>query len=163
MASQQEIKEIASRLMAFRLGDVMRYLDANAAGSGAVLCYLAGQEGPVTSGEIASSIRVTTARTAVLLQKMEAAGLILRNHSPQDRRVTVVSLTEQGMAEYEKRTGMLQDALGGIIDAMGMERVRQLVSLCQEAGEVLNGMNLCVEQAYLNTNGTELRKGIAEE
>jgi DNA-binding MarR family transcriptional regulator len=58
--------------------------------------------GPLTQAALADVMEVETATIARLIDRLEAAGWIVRRPSPHDRRVKVVSLTEKALAVMDE-------------------------------------------------------------
>ena len=67
-------------------------------GFGFILDYLEQAEGEVVAGDFAKKMNVSTARVAVLLNKMEENGYVMRHTSSKDARRTVVEITPAGVA-----------------------------------------------------------------
>lgn len=63
--------------------------------------------GRVTSGNLATALRLTTGSVTALVDRMELAGLLRRVDNPDDRRSVMVELTPKGR-EQERR------AFGGL-------------------------------------------------
>lgn len=101
MATEMQVDQILVQVNETRPADLFKQMNEINAGIVAVLRYLYKTEGIVTAGMISGFMHISTARVAVLLQKMEAKDLIVRGKDAADARVTVVCLSEQGrrMAE----------------------------------------------------------------
>jgi len=76
------------------------------------------RDGERSSGQIAERSFCTPASTTAMLDHLEAAGVIARRRSPDDRRVCLVSLTEQGCElverKWEQSQAMWREHLAGI-------------------------------------------------
>jgi DNA-binding MarR family transcriptional regulator len=74
----------------------------------------------MSSGELACVAGLSAATTTQMLETLEAAGLVVRERSLEDRRKVMTSLTERGHALVEERHArfapMWQDALSGFSD-----------------------------------------------
>ncbi len=58
-------------------------------------CYaLLRIEGPMTPGEISQSMKLATGSVTVLIDRLEARGLVIRDRHPDDRRKVIVRLAE---------------------------------------------------------------------
>lgn len=53
--------------------------------------------------DITQALATSTTRTTRLLDAMEQRGLVTRNAHPTDRRATLVTLTDDGLAEARRR------------------------------------------------------------
>ena len=137
MAEQADIEALVALMMEAHPRDSYKRMDESTAGTGAMLLYLAKQDKPVTAGQIASGIQVSTARVAVLLKKLEARGLLVRETGAEDARTKVVRLTEQGYALFEKKRQTLYALIGRLIDTVGMDRMKEFVTISKEIHAVM--------------------------
>lgn len=64
-------------------------------GQASVLVRLA-KQGPATASELAAAERVRPQSMATIVMALERAGLVERNHDPEDGRRQLISLTELG-------------------------------------------------------------------
>lgn len=62
-----------------------------------------GREHEMTAGQLARSADLNPASVTAMLDHLEAANVVQRHRSTEDRRVCNVSLTEQGRALLEKK------------------------------------------------------------
>jgi DNA-binding MarR family transcriptional regulator len=54
-----------------------------------------GTRGPMTAGDLARAVRLTTGAVTGVLDRLEAAGLVRRVRDTQDRRRVIVELTDE--------------------------------------------------------------------
>lgn len=59
---------------------------------------------PVSITELAKKLEVTLGAASQMATKLEKKGLILRSPDPEDRRRTIVRLTEKGVLLYQRHT-----------------------------------------------------------
>lgn len=99
----QQIAELMSASAALReaeqkLTDAsLRYMKLNSTDMKA-LHYLIASEGHgqlVTPGELAAHLRISTASTTKLLDRLERAGHVTRGAHPSDRRAAVIAITSE--------------------------------------------------------------------
>lgn len=133
MATQEQIETIASMLYKLRPAPFFEQVNKSHMGIGALMGFLHKSEKPVTAGDIANLMHVSTARVAVLLRKIESKGLIVKEKSPGDARVTIVRLTEMGEETCAKMQAGLHEKISMVIDQVGMDR---LVEFFAVAGEI---------------------------
>lgn len=107
--------------------DLMTAFDKNSAGIGCVMTFLKMSEGCVSSGAISRHMNVSTARVAVLLKNLEEKGLILRRKDGKDSRVTLVELTEAGIAYNKQREEAVLIFVDAVIDRVGYGRLREFL------------------------------------
>lgn len=132
MATSEQIELTLKALQAARPKALFCTMDSNQVGIGAVLHLVYESDGTVTAGKIADFMGVSTARVAVLLRKMAAQGLIIKESDAKDARVTVVRLSEQGCERVKAMRANLYAHIGMIIDKVGMSRMQEFITISQE-------------------------------
>lgn len=132
MATPAQIEELIEALRSAHPKALFQVMDETQAGIGAVLRFLYTSEETVTAGKIAEYMHVSTARVAVLLKKMAAKGLIIRQSAPGDARVTVVQLSQEGRAAVEAMRSAVRTRIGAAIDRIGMERMLEFAATARE-------------------------------
>jgi DNA-binding MarR family transcriptional regulator len=77
-----------------------------------------GRHGPLTPSELASRERVQRPTATRVLARLEELGLIARTPDPQDRRSSLVAVTESGSALLDelrtRKTAFLAERLDGL-------------------------------------------------
>jgi len=106
--------------------------DETRRGMGAVMHLLFHSGEPVPAGEISSKTGVSTARTAVVLKKLEERGLIVRTRDPGDARKSLIALSEAGRMQSAAAMEGLLSFMGKVINEMGEDRFRELIVLAGE-------------------------------
>ena len=132
MATSEQISATLDALQSTHPKELFHAMDMQQAGIGAVLRQVYESQDPVTAGNIADFMGVSTARVAVLLKKMVQQELIAKEAARYDARVTVVHLTEKGRARVEKMQAHLYANIGKVIDKIGMERMAEFITISQE-------------------------------
>lgn len=94
-----------------------------------VLLVLWEQDG-LTVGEVCERLMLDSGTLSPLLKKLQQAGLLERQRSPQDDRVVIITLTEKGRALQEQA----KDVPWKVANCTGMsvEKGRQLYALLHE-------------------------------
>jgi len=139
MATREEIEKIALLLDESHPEKLMKKRNETRAGIGAVLRFLSQSDKPMTAGAISRSMNVSTARVAVLLNKMEAKGFIRRTTGAEDARTVVVSLTALGTQTVQKLRESLYQDIGVLIDTIGMDRLVEYATISREIRAVMKG------------------------
>lgn len=62
-------------------------------------------EGPVSPHDVARHLRISTASTTKLLDRLEEAGHVVRRPHPTDRRSRVIELTDVSRGEFYRHFG----------------------------------------------------------
>lgn len=94
-----------------------------------VLLVLWEQDG-ITVGEICDKLMLDIGTVSPLLKKMEQSGLITRKRSPEDDRVVVITLTDDGRAMQEKAKH-IPEKIACCVD-LPPEKAKQLYELLYE-------------------------------
>ena len=137
MATSEQIRATLEALQATHPKALFHAMDMRQAGIGAVLRLVYEAREPVTAGNIAEFMGVSTARVAVLLKKMVQQELIVKEAARHDARVTVVRLTDTGRARVEKMQAHLYANLGRVIDKIGMERMEEFIAISREIRDAM--------------------------
>lgn len=137
MATKAEIEMMLEKVERVHPVHVFKRVDETQAGIGAVLRLLEKSSEIVTAGKISEELNISTARVAVLLKKMEAKGLIKKERSADDARITVVKLTSLGTRTVTKMRDDIYQQMGRVIDEVGKERLLEFIEI---AGEIKNVM-----------------------
>ncbi len=80
----------------------------------------------LTQQELAKRCHLSTPAVSVTLQKMEAEGLVLRKHDPDDRRTILLSLTEAGNALDRKVIRTIEETERELLEGISPEELGQL-------------------------------------
>lgn len=132
MATQAQIETLLEALHEAPPSEHFQKLDTSTMGIRAILKYLSEASETATAGQISRALVVSTARVAVLLKKMEARGLLLKQSDPNDGRLVVVRLSEQGKATAEMLRSEMYAHLGALIDEIGLERMLEFAEISRE-------------------------------
>lgn len=132
MASREQIQTLLGALKAASPSQMLQSIDAGAAGMRAILLYLADAQENVTASRISDYMKVSTARVTVLLQKLEAKGLIEKERDPQDNRRVQVALSARGREVALQMQEQVNARVEAMIDQIGMERMLEFAALSQE-------------------------------
>ena len=89
-----------------------------------------------TAGQLAKAADLNPASMTAMLDHLERAGIVTRRRSKDDRRVCLVSLTEQGRALFQERRALFyaawREQLQGLSDteiAAGVSALRSIAEL----------------------------------
>ena len=91
--------------------------------------------GSVCPGHISREAQISTARVAALLNNLEKKGFISRSPSENDRRMSVVSLTEAGRAYADEKSCEMIDRHAEVLRSLGERDARELVRLLGRLAE----------------------------
>ncbi len=114
-----------------------RQIDKSRQGIDFTLAFLVKADGRVTSGTIARELNVSTARIAVILNKMEKNKLVIRRTSAEDARRTIVEITPEGIARAEELREQSLEKLDLLLDRVGVEDLREFIRISQKIKSAL--------------------------
>ena len=137
MATREQIESLLVQLEKAPPSEHFQNIDKNTAGIRAILKYLSETDEKVTAGKISEKIKVSTARVAVLLKKMETKGLIEKEKDPEDGRIVVVKLSGHGRQTAETLRENMYSHIGEMIDKVGMERLLEFAAISYEIHSVM--------------------------
>ena len=95
-----------------------------------------GTRGPLTAGQLAEAVRLTTGAVTGLLDRLEAAGLVRRS-AGQDSRSTTIALTAAGRRAAHAVTSARATALDDALAVLSPAERRTFTAL---AGTVVAGL-----------------------
>lgn len=142
MATKEQIEIVMKDFQDAHPVDFYYKINETRAGIGAVLRFLYESEGTVTAGKISAYMGVSTARVAILLKKMTAKGLIIKETDKADARVTVVRLSEYGEEAVEKVIRDIYHQVNVVIDKVGMERMLEYAQISREIKEAIKAPDI---------------------
>ena len=116
------------------LAHSMRAMSDSRAGQGRLLGILLENEG-ITQRELQDIVVVRSGSLSEVLGKLEAAGLVERRASAEDRRMMLVYLTEQGAREARECVDRRAEVMAGTFDCLTEPEKEQLFSLITRVNE----------------------------
>ena len=137
MASEEQIDRFLKSISDSNPIGFFKSVNNTNAGIGAFLGFLVHSGGEATAGSIAEALSVSTARVAILLKKMSERGLITKEKSVLDARVTIVRLTEFGRVTAQNMVAEMKASIGLILDKIGEDRLNEFVSISREINEIV--------------------------
>ena len=93
---------------------------------------------PVSPRDVARHLRISTASTTKLLDRMELAGHLERHPHPHDRRARVVVLTDLSRGEFYKHFGQRLAAMRGVAERYSDEELSVIARFISEICDVLD-------------------------
>ncbi len=132
MASEKQVEMVLDHLQAVHPAKFFKTINEGNAGVGAVLRYLHNSPKNVTAGNISEYMQVSTARVAVLLKKMNAQGLIVKESDATDARLTIVHISEKGEEKYQQVRSEIYGQVSEVIDKIGMEKMMEFITIANE-------------------------------
>lgn len=88
-------------------------------------------QGPGPVATLATELNIDPGALTRLLDRLEAKGLVRRERSSEDRRVVIVTMTEQGQQATAEVPAVLSDIFNQLLSGFTREEWRSLVSMLQ--------------------------------
>ncbi len=142
MATKEQIEKVFRRLNESHPEDFFQCMSKVQEGTGAVLCMLLLSKEPVTAGRISEVLTISTARVAVLLKKMEAKKLIIREKNSMDARITIVKLSAYGNEKAKEIQREMYQQMGKVLDTIGEKRIMEFIDIANQIKEAVSPMEL---------------------
>ena len=89
---------------------------------------------------MAEHLSLVPGRTADILKSLEKKGLIVRQKDPEDRRKTIVSITEEGVRYTKNRRKKIRDQYSGLYKELGAEDTLKLIELLERMNDYFEKM-----------------------
>jgi DNA-binding MarR family transcriptional regulator len=121
----------AARELQGRLESSLDELDLSP-GKAGVLKTLARAGKPVPLSELAECNKCVRSNVTQLVDRLEADGLVRRTNDPDDRRVTLASLTDKGRKSYILAQGVVDQHEQEILSVLSPKEAAALVRVLRE-------------------------------
>lgn len=125
----RQLAEINKRML--KISEYRKMTDANR-GEGVLLGYLARHDHEATPAELSEALGVSTARIAVLLNKMERKQLVERQKHPDNHKNTIVRLLPEGKKLKEEQEEAFNHNVVKFFETLGEEKAALFVTLQKE-------------------------------
>lgn len=121
-----QLAEVNKKMM--KISEYIRLTDTNR-GEGVLLGYLRRHNNEATPSELSKALNVSTARIAVLLNKMERKNLVERQKHPDNNRNTIVKLLPAGKKLSEEQEKDFNKNVVSFFETLGEEKAALFVEL----------------------------------
>lgn len=105
-------------------------------GESFVLGYLSESSKPVSPKEICDAMNISSARIAMILNKLEAKGMVKRKQNSDDGRYTVVELLPAGTIQRQKNMEKFNQSAMRFLEALGPEDAADYVRLQSKIADI---------------------------
>ncbi len=136
MASQEEVVEILKFIQKGHPKNVSEEMNKHEFGTFAVIKYLHDHRDGVKSADICKASKISSARMAVLLKKLEAKDIIKKEASLTDARAILVKLTPNGERMAKKAEEHIFDSISQAIDEIGFEELKNILRKMKRLHEI---------------------------
>lgn len=120
-----------------------------------VFAVLAEKDG-MTNAELAEELDVKPSSVTALVDRLEQGGLVCRQSSPTDKRVTLIRLTQKGRERVEERQDEREKMMDAAFASLTPEEQKKLGELL---GKVADNLDREYPQDVENAPGSRSRRG----
>jgi DNA-binding MarR family transcriptional regulator len=86
----------------------------------------------LTPGQISDRLGVTNGNTTGIVDKLEEAGLVQRLPHPDDRRATLLQMTEVGRNTYDEVRPVLDQRVSELLGTLSVENKTEMIALLSQ-------------------------------
>ena len=112
-------------------------IDSGSHGETLALACLKKRGGSALPKEISADMKVSSARTAAIINQMEQKGLVERAPHPEDGRKTVIRLLPEGEAFFNKKKYALMNTMTGLLKKLGPDDASEYVRLQVRLADII--------------------------
>ncbi len=135
---KEKIKELTNVIINNNPFKVIEEFYKDIQGKNYILKYLYEKKEDASAGELSTIMKVSTARVAALIKKLEKNNYIEKYNPSYDARITMVHLTKTGHDFIEKKLETIFDKVEKIIDAFGENKVDDFIYMAKELNKIFN-------------------------
>ncbi len=124
------------RLVLLKNNKINQSIDGLKLGMGNILSHLYYSSEDMSAGDLGNALGISKPRVTVLLKKLVQRGYIVYREDSNDKRKTMVSITEQGKDYYEEENRKVLEYIEYLLESIGDEKMFSLIDILQEIDEV---------------------------
>lgn len=132
MTTRQQAIEIIEKLKNCRPMEFFLGMNDINSGMGFILINLYESKNGTYASSISEKMKISRARVAILLKKLQAKNLITKEISSNDTRKEVLKITNLGRQEVETVRNKIINKTIKVIDTLGIEKVNNFIALSTE-------------------------------
>jgi len=106
---------------------------------------LSAERPALSASEISAMLQITPAGVTQLVNLLEAKNYLERRPAPNDRRIVLIALTEQGQATAQILLADMQKHLAGLVEHLGEQDSQTLFRLVYRAITYFSSQGLKIE------------------
>ncbi len=128
----------AHQILLARIDEVLRPLELTFARYEALALLRFSRRGALPLGVMGQRLQVHPASVTNAVDRLEAAGLVLRRPHPEDRRARLAEITDEGRRRVEKATaalGEIRFGAEGLTDEAARRITEELTGMRRAAGD----------------------------
>ncbi|MCR2784491.1 MULTISPECIES: MarR family transcriptional regulator [unclassified Microbacterium] len=93
---------------------------------------------PVSPHDVSRHLRISTASTTKLLDRLSESGHVQRRRHPRDRRALIVELTDQTREEFQRTFGRRMQELRAVAEQFDDEQLQAIARFIEGTAQVLD-------------------------
>lgn len=129
MQKTQIIKEIINNSSHKEFKTFRNTLEDSGKGIYVILKVIDSAKNEISSSDIANQLDISLARVTMALNKLEEKGLIKKNKDKDDKRKTIVCLTDLGKIKLEEKEQNLASLIEKALENLSIEECEQLLNI----------------------------------
>lgn len=141
MDKQEKARQFLSRFFAAHSKahpkGFIRRLDDENRGLHVILRKLTEAGGSMSAGEISDNLCMSTPRVAAALKTLEGKGYIVRTRADDDKRKTVVSVTDDGLAAAKRDEQSVIELIMHLYDTVGDDELNEFLRISERISQAL--------------------------
>lgn len=106
-----------------------------------LMLHVLSDMGERRAGELARQLGIKAPATSALIESLEQEGLVLRSGDAHDRRVTIVSITEEGARTLRDATAPQRELTRRLVSSLSAEDVATLMRIQRSLVAALTDMD----------------------
>ncbi|MDV2582441.1 MarR family winged helix-turn-helix transcriptional regulator [Alkalibacillus haloalkaliphilus] len=105
------------------------------------ILHMVEQFGPVRMSEVAHGLGINKSNLTPLIQKLEDHQYLIKQRSLEDRRVTIINLTDEGRAFLEDKKAILESRVESRLSTLSHEEQKELEEAFRKVNMILSKLN----------------------
>ena len=101
----------------------------HARGADVALDWLEMSDKPLSAGELAEKMKLTTGRITAIIHTLEKRGHVHHIQDPSDRRRTLISITEEGIEYRLQERKKAEEMYANVLEKLSIEEANELLRL----------------------------------
>ncbi len=122
-------KQYLQTFLQFYRTRINQMMNESMHGEAYVLQYIANNDADVVPGDISSAMGVSTARMATVLKGLENKGWITRHFDANDRRRTILRLTQAGAEQADYCTCRMLESTAKMLEYLGENDAKEYIRI----------------------------------
>lgn len=110
-------------------------------GETGTLLYLTFVKNGISQSELAESLDVSLPRITSILNSLESKQLVEKQTDSEDKRKTIINITEIGKRIVLSKRQEAIDKISKIVEELDEEEINQYIKVTKKIGQIMDNMN----------------------